>query len=82
MRHAFDPVDEATPRDRQIYLFDFIYRILEAEFSFEDKETALHFFQQLRQLFKGWNSVPWNTDEFKASEREIGALLGTRIRER
>lgn len=81
-QNAFDPVDEATPRDRQIYLFDFIYRILEAEFSFEDKETALHFFQQLRQLFKGWNSVPWNTDEFKASEREIGALLGTRIRER
>ena len=81
-QNAFDPVDEATPRDRQIYLFDFIYRILEAEFTFEDKEMALHFFQQMRQLFKGWNSVAWNTDEFKAAEREIEALLGTRIRDR
>jgi V/A-type H+/Na+-transporting ATPase subunit A len=81
-QNAFDTVDEATPKERQIYLYDFIYRILESEFIFEDKEVALHFFQQLRQLFRGWNSVPWQSDEFEESEKEIRAFLLVRSRNR
>jgi hypothetical protein len=27
-------------------------------FGFDDKDTALHFFLELRQLFRGWNSEP------------------------
>ena len=52
-QNAFDTVDEATPKERQMYLYNFIYRILESEFIFEDKDVALHFFQQLRQTFQG-----------------------------
>jgi V/A-type H+-transporting ATPase subunit A len=74
-QNAFDAVDEATPRERQIYVFDFIYRILESEFIFSDKDTALHFFQQLRQLFKGWNSTPWQSEEFLKTEKEIRVFL-------
>ena len=74
-QNAFDTVDEATPKERQIYIFDFIYRILESEFTFEDKDTALHFFQQLRQLFKGWNSTPWQSEEFERTEKEIRVFL-------
>ncbi|MCK9593506.1 MAG: V-type ATP synthase subunit A [Methanoregula sp.] len=74
-QNAFDAVDEATPKERQIYIFNFIYRILESEFIFEDKDTALHFFQQLRQLFRGWNSVHWRSDEFEGTEKEIRAFL-------
>jgi V/A-type H+-transporting ATPase subunit A len=74
-QNAFDPVDEATSKERQIYIFDFIYNILESEFIFEDKDTALHFFQQLRQLFKDWNSVPWQSEEFVTIEKEIRAYL-------
>jgi len=74
-QNAFDAVDEATPRERQRYVFDFIYRILESEFIFEDKDSALHFFQQLRQLFKGWNSAPWQSGEFEKTENEIRMLL-------
>ncbi len=74
-QNAFDPVDEATPKERQIYVYNFIYGILESEFIFEDKDAALHFFQQLRQLFRGWNSVPWQTREFQETEKEIRALL-------
>lgn len=77
-QNAFDAVDEATPKERQIYVFDFIYRILESEFVFSDKDTALHFFQQLRQLFKGWNSVPWQSEEFKKTEKEISVFLAGR----
>jgi V/A-type H+-transporting ATPase subunit A len=79
-QNAFDPVDEATPKERQIYVFDFIYRILESEFTFENKDTALHFFQQLRQLLKGWNSVPWLSEEFEKTEKEIRVFLLERSR--
>jgi len=77
---AFDPIDEATPQKRQVYIFDFIFRILESEFEFSDKDSALHFFQQLRQLFKGWNSCVWDSQEFKNSEQEIRQLLRKRTR--
>jgi len=74
-QNAFDPVDEATPKERQIYVFDFIYRILESEFNFSDKDTALHFFQQLRQLLRGWNSAPWRSEEFEKTEKEIRGFV-------
>jgi V/A-type H+/Na+-transporting ATPase subunit A len=79
-QNAFDVVDEASPKERQIYVFDFIYRILESEFVFEDKDTALHFFQQLRQLFKGWNSAPWQSKEFEKTEKEIRGFVLERSR--
>jgi V/A-type H+-transporting ATPase subunit A len=74
-QNAFDAVDEATSKERQIYIYDFIYRILESKFIFEDKDTALHLFQQLRQHFKGWNSTPWQSVEFEKTEEEIRAFL-------
>ena len=80
-QNAFDAVDEATSKERQIYVFDFIYRILESDFVFEDKDTALRFFQRLRQLFKGWNSAPWRTGEFEEAEKEIRAVLSDRLKE-
>jgi len=79
-QNAYDVVDEATPKDRQIYVFDFIHRILESEFTFEDKDTALHFFQQLRQLFKEWNSAAWRSKEFEKAENEINVLLLERLK--
>ena len=79
-QNAFDAVDEATSKERQIYIFDFINHILESEFIFEDKNAALHFFQQLRQLFRGWNSVPWQSDAFEGTEKEIRVFLLGRSR--
>ncbi len=78
---AYDPVDEATTATRQSYIFDFIYRlILNAEFELEDKEKALHFFQRLRQLFKGWNSSRWSSEEFGKIEKEIQQALSERTK--
>lgn len=77
-QNAFDKVDEATGAERQTYVFGFIYdRVLEAGFDFADKEKALQFFQQLRQLFKGWNSAEWKGAEFASIEKEITALLAS-----
>jgi V/A-type H+-transporting ATPase subunit A len=80
-QNAFDPVDEATAKERQIYIFDFIYRIIETEFVFGNKDEALHFFQQLRQLFRGWNSMAWQSNEFFGNEKEIRAFLRVRTKE-
>jgi V/A-type H+-transporting ATPase subunit A len=74
-QNAFDPVDEATIKERQIYVFDVIFRILESELPFRDKDAARHGFQQLRQLFKGWNSAPWKSKEFETAENEIRVFL-------
>lgn len=75
-QNAFDPVDEASSSSRQKYIFNFIYdKILEPEFNFEDKEKALRFFQNLRQLFRGLNGAPQDSAEFKKTEEEISGLL-------
>jgi Archaeal/vacuolar-type H+-ATPase subunit A len=79
-QNAFDRVDEATSRERQIYLYDGICRILGSEFVFEDKGTALHFFQQLRQLYRGWNSEPWGGEGFTRAEKEIQAFVQGHVR--
>jgi V/A-type H+-transporting ATPase subunit A len=74
-QNAFDPVDEATSRERQAHVCAFIDTILRARFAFSDKEAALRFFQTLRQLFKGWNSAPWGSGEFSKVQQEIAARV-------
>ena len=74
-QNAFDAVDEATSKERQIYIFDFIHDILLTDFKLEDKEKALRFFQKLRQLLRTWNSSTWMSAEFKKIEEEISILL-------
>lgn len=78
-QNAFDKVDEATTAERQVYIFDFIYKILEAEFSLPDKEDALRFFQRLRQLLRGWNSCVWKSEEFKKAQEEISQLVESKL---
>jgi V/A-type H+-transporting ATPase subunit A len=75
-QNAFDLQDEATSQERQKYVFSFIYKnILQPQFQFADKDGALHFFLALKQLFRGWNSSPWQDEEFKKIEREIADLI-------
>ncbi|MDD4183362.1 MAG: V-type ATP synthase subunit A, partial [Candidatus Omnitrophica bacterium] len=71
-QNAFDAIDESTRDDRQKYVFGFIHsNVFEKEFTFTDKEDARHFFQSLRQSFKGWNSSDFESEEFRRIEREI-----------
>jgi V/A-type H+-transporting ATPase subunit A len=74
-QNAFDAVDEASLMDRQNHTFDLIHLILLSNLSFESKDMARYFFQQLGQLFKTWNAAPWQSDEFVSLERDIRDLL-------
>lgn len=79
-QNAFDEVDAATVEARQRYVFHVIYKILEADFSFEDKDTARKFFQGLRQKFIEWNSIEQNEKAFSEKEREIEEIVAKRIK--
>ena len=74
-QNAFDSVDEATSKERQIYVFSFICEILNFEYQLQDKAAALHFFQQLRQLFRSLNSAEYAEVEFKKIKEQITAFL-------
>ncbi len=74
-QNAFDLIDEATTKERQIYIFNFIYEILIAQLNLGDKEQALRFFQKLKQLFRTWNALEFKAAEFKKIEAEINLLV-------
>ena len=78
-QNAFDLVDEATSKERQIYVLEFIGLILDSQYSLEDKPSALHFFQTLRQLMRTWNSMEFNSQEFKKIESQITMFLKTKL---
>ena len=80
-QNAFDEVDEASIEDRQKYIFEFIHNILNSDFDLENKETALKFFQALRQQFRGWNSSKWESADFKNIEKEIQSKLKEKVKQ-
>jgi V/A-type H+-transporting ATPase subunit A len=78
-QNAFDEVDAATIEERQKYVFHVIYEILKAKFNFESKEKARTFFLNLRQKFIEWNSIGWDTEEFKAKQKELEAEVAKKV---
>lgn len=78
-QNAFDKTDEATPAERQKYVYDVMDEIIVQEFSFEDKDKARRFFQELRQMFINWNSTEFKSDEFAAIEKNIRAKMASGV---
>ena len=74
-QNAFDKTDEATPAERQKYVFHLIEETIDREFQFENKEEARRFFLELRQYFLTWNSTAFGSNEFKQKEQEIRQKL-------
>jgi V/A-type H+-transporting ATPase subunit A len=80
-QNAFDAVDESTAKERQIHVLGFIdQNILKQEFVFQHKAEALKFFQGLRQLFRGWNSAEWGTNEFSELEGELKKAITDNVK--
>ncbi|MCK5013618.1 MAG: V-type ATP synthase subunit A, partial [Candidatus Omnitrophica bacterium] len=70
-QNAFDKIDEATTANRQEHVYALIEEIFDEPFEFADKDSARKFFQELSQMFVTWNSVPFKSDEFAKSERQV-----------
>lgn len=74
-QNAFDAVDAACSPDRQNFMSQKIFDILNTEFSFKDKEEAREFFYDLRQKFIDWNYIDMDSDAFKQQEKTIEELI-------
>lgn len=74
-QNAFDPVDAATPEERQKYVFDVLLEIMKADLEFTDKDNARSFFNNLRQVFLDWNGAEWESEKFKDLEADLKKTL-------
>lgn len=74
-QNAFDKVDEASPADRQRFLYEIIENIIEKDFHFEEKDAARKYFLNLRQKFITWHSEEFNSDAFKQIEKDIREMI-------
>jgi V/A-type H+/Na+-transporting ATPase subunit A len=72
---AFDDVDVGSSPERQRYVFQKVYDVLINDFSFDDKSGMRDFFNQLRQMFRDWNYLKMETDDFKELEKKIVILI-------
>jgi len=68
-------VDAATSPERQRYVLQHIYHILQKEFQFDNKDLAREFFYELRQKFIDWNYLPMESEDFKKQEKLINKLI-------
>jgi V/A-type H+/Na+-transporting ATPase subunit A len=74
-QNAFDPVDAATPPERQQRTAATLDGILGAQLELEDKEKARSFFHELRRLFLDWNGLEMDAPAYRDTERAITAHL-------
>ncbi len=74
-QNGFDEIDAATKKERQIYVFAKVVKVLRSKYSFKDKKEARNFFYNLRHKFIDWNYKEWESDAFKKDEDEINKIL-------
>lgn len=77
-QNTFDKVDGATDAERQRYMFDRIYKVLDGKFSLPDKDAARSYFLGLRQMFMDLNYLAMDTPEFRDQEEAIEARIAER----
>ncbi len=77
-QNAFDEVDGATPKERQIVVFDKVLEILELNLDARDKEAARQAMVQIADLFRNWNYAASDSDEYKRLLGEIDAFIARR----
>ncbi len=70
-QNTFDAVDAASDAERQCYIFDRVYGVLEGRFKFADKDAARRYFLELRQHFMDLNYLSMDSGEFKKQEAAI-----------
>jgi V/A-type H+-transporting ATPase subunit A len=79
-QNAYDPVDGATPAERQRLVFDKILEVVRADFGLADKESARRTLVAAQDLFRNWNYAAMESEEFKRIQREIDEFLANKGR--
>ncbi len=71
---AFDDIDAAMSRERQLKSFALLKSLVSAEYQFVDKDSAREFFTKLTSLYKNYNYSPDASPQFTEYEKQIRAL--------
>jgi len=79
-QNAFDEIDGATPAERQQCVFGRVLAVLEQDFDFETKAEARDTFFELTDLFRNWNYMASDSDEYKQTDKKIDEFLATKGR--
>jgi len=78
-QNTFDDVDAACSEERQKYCFAQVCKVLDTKFSFETKDEARRFFQELQLIFTDWNYMPFQSDKFKEQEAVIASKIQEKV---
>ena len=72
-QNAYDPVDGATPADRQRFVFDKLLEILDLAIAAESKDEARKTVTHIQDLFRNWNYAAVDPEKLKAHlEKKTG----------
>ncbi|AHH03049.1 hypothetical protein BHY_0098 [Borrelia nietonii YOR] len=74
-QNSFDSVDAAVNPERQNYMFDMLYDILQSDFKFESKLEARGFINELRQNILDMNLTPFKEEKFNKLEVSLKNLV-------
>jgi V/A-type H+-transporting ATPase subunit A len=74
-QNAFDETDAANSVERQEYVFGKLLKLMGTKMTFDDKDQARSFFQQLTQTCRDWNGSKFESDEFKKIEEQMTNVL-------
>lgn len=74
-QNAFDKVDAYCPLKRQIPLFRLINHIFGTKFDFTSRDRAREYFLALQNKIRNMNSLPFESEEHKASMKEIEEMV-------
>ena len=75
---AFDPVDVATPMDRQRAMLRLVRDVTERDFMFADKEEARTYFVRLTSAFRNLNYSATDSSNYTKFLSSIRAMLADR----
>lgn len=73
---SFDPVDRATPQERQVSDFLFLMDMVHHTFSFEDKDQAKKEMIRVQNLFFQMKYAPFQGEAYQKYRNEIASILG------
>ena len=75
---AFDPVDVATPMDRQQTMLRLVKDVTQREFLFDDKDKARDFFIRITSAFRNLNYSATGSSDYESFLTSIRSMLSDR----
>jgi V/A-type H+-transporting ATPase subunit A len=80
-QNAFDDVDGATPKERQVFVFGKVMEVLDLDFGFDDKAEARRVMFQIQDLYRNWNYAAAESEEYNKLLEQIDQAIASKGRD-